>query len=281
MDKELIALLTQSKKLSPKLRKIAEYIVENPMKVIHSSITDLAEMTNCSETTIFRLCKELQFKGFQDLKISLAKDIIETPTQDIHEEMSNKDSTMVTLNKVFQAHIKGFQDTMNLIDERDFEHSVALLSEANRIEFYGSGGSSIIALDAYHKFMRTGISCAAHTDSHFQAMSVCLLSAGDVVVAISHSGRNKVLMDVLSLAKENNVTIIGVTSYYKSPLSKVSDITLYTPTSETKLRPEASSSRLAQLALIDALHLRVSLQREEDAMKNLQNIRKSISIQRL
>lgn len=56
------------------------------------------------------------------------------------------------------------------------EQAVSALNEAKRIEFYGNGGSGIIAMDAYHKFMRTGISCIAHTDSHFQIMGAGLLT---------------------------------------------------------------------------------------------------------
>ena len=72
--------------------------------------------------------------------------------------------------KSFHSHITGLQDTLHLLNETALEQAVRALQEASRIEFYGNGGSGIIAMDAYHKFMRTGISCIAHTDSHFQIM---------------------------------------------------------------------------------------------------------------
>ena len=62
-----------------------------------------------------------------------------------------------------------------MLNETALEQAVRALQEASRIEFYGNGGSGIIAMDAYHKFMRTGISCIAHTDSHFQIMGAGLL----------------------------------------------------------------------------------------------------------
>ncbi len=51
------------------------------------------------------------------------------------------------------------------------------------------------------KFMRTGISCIAHTDSHFQIMGAGLLSKNSVVIGISHSGSNKGLLEALEVAK--------------------------------------------------------------------------------
>ena len=90
--------------LSPKLRSIAEHILKHPQDVVHKSITELAEVTNSSEATIFRLCKNLGLQGFQDLKITLAREIVHTPMQNIHEEVSAEDS-MVTVAKKFFIRI--------------------------------------------------------------------------------------------------------------------------------------------------------------------------------
>lgn len=267
--------------LSPKLREIAQYILDNPKLVVHNSITELAEATNCSETTIFRLCKQMRFQGFQDLKISIAKELVEVPTQNIHEEISPTDTKFVALHKVFKSHIEGLQDTMHLINENDLENAISLLTNASKIEFYGNGGSAAVALDSYHKFIRTGIPCTHHIDNHFQMMSASLLPENAVVIAISHSGINKDLLSILKIAKERNAKIIAITSYQKSTLSQIADLTLYTPTKETKLITEASSSRLAQLALLDALYVGVSMNNQDETIQNLQTIRKAISQKRL
>lgn len=48
------------------MRSIAEHILKHPQDVVHKPITELAEVTNSSEATIFRLCKHLGLQGFQD-----------------------------------------------------------------------------------------------------------------------------------------------------------------------------------------------------------------------
>lgn len=267
--------------LSPKLRSIAEHIVEHPQDVVHKSITELAEITNSSEATIFRLCKQLGYQGFQDLKISLAQEIVRTPVQNIHEELSPEDDVKTIANKVFQAHITGLYDTLSLINSGMLDQAITLLTNASRIEFYGGGGSGIIAEDAYHKFMRTGIPCIAHGDSHFQIMGAGLLPKGAVVVGISHSGSNKELLEALKVAKSKGAAIVAITSYKKSALSQFADVTLYTSTRETEIRTEASSSRLAQLGLLDTLFVGVSLKRQEETLQNLLTIREVISMKRL
>ena len=57
--------------------KVAEYVLANPDKVINQTITELSEITQVSEATIVRLAQRAGFKGFQALKIAIARDTVE------------------------------------------------------------------------------------------------------------------------------------------------------------------------------------------------------------
>ena len=97
-------------------------------------------------------------------------------------------------------------------------------------------------------------------------MGAGLLSKIQLLLAF-HSGSNKGLLEALEVAKARGAKIIAITSYKKSALSQLADITLYTSTRETEFRTEASSSRLAQLSLLDTLYVGLSLQRQEETLK--------------
>ncbi|SFJ43185.1 MurR/RpiR family transcriptional regulator [Thermoflavimicrobium dichotomicum] len=267
--------------LSEKMQGIAQHILEHPGDVVNLSISQLAEVTGCAEATIFRLCKQLGFKGYQELKIALAQEIIQEPLQNIHEEVHADDDIREVARKVFQTNAASLSDTLQVLDMESLEQAVVLLKEAKRIEFYGTGGSGAIAIDAYHKFMRTGIACIAHTDSHMQVMSASLLHPGDVVVGISHSGSNKDILHACQVAKKAGAHVIAITSYRKSPLSKLADVTLYTAARETYFRSEAMAARIAQLSMIDTLFVGISLVRPEETLDCLQKIRQVIAEKRL
>ncbi|NWN98145.1 MAG: MurR/RpiR family transcriptional regulator [Bacillus sp. (in: Bacteria)] len=267
-------------RLSEKEKKIADYILNNPENIIHSTINDVAEDLNVADATVFRFCKRIGFKGFQAMKITLAAEIIE-PIQQIHEEISESDDERTVMEKVFQSNIHTLKSTLNLIDETAIEQAVDLLLKAGRVDFYGTGGSAVIAMDAYHKFIRTGIKVFTFMDSHFQIMSASQLTKHDVAVVISHSGTNKDTLNILKTAKKNGTKIIGITGYPKSPLAKNSDVVLYTSAEETEFRSEALSSRIAQLSLIDALYVNVMKLNKEKAKKSLDKIREAIVVTRL
>lgn len=267
-------------RLSEKEKKIADYILNNPENIIHSTINDVAEDLNVADATVFRFCKRIGFKGFQAMKITLAAEIIE-PIQQIHEEISESDDERTVMEKVFQSNIHTLKSTLNLIDETAIEQAVDLLLKAGRVDFYGTGGSAVIAMDAYHKFIRTGIKVFTFMDSHFQIMSASQLTKHDVAVVISHSGTNKDTMNILKTAKKSGAKIIGITGYPKSPLAQNSDVVLYTSSEETEYRSEALSSRIAQLSLIDALYVNVMKLNKEKAKKSLDKIREAIVVTRL
>jgi RpiR family transcriptional regulator, carbohydrate utilization regulator len=265
--------------LSSKEKAVADYILKNPQEIIHLSITEFSEQSAVAEATIFRFCKRLGFRGYQAFKIALASEVVE-PIKNIHEEIKEEDEVLTLAEKVFTGHIDAIKDTLSLLDGKVLEDIVGILSRATRIDFYGSGGSSAIALDAYHKFLRTGINCHAHSDGHQQIISAALLSPGQAAIGISHSGSNKDVIEALRIAKANGAATIAITNHYKSPLTKEADHVLYTTSRETFFRSEALASRLVQLSLIDVLHVAVSVRKQEETLGNLQKIREAISIKR-
>ncbi|MGB3987914.1 MAG: MurR/RpiR family transcriptional regulator [Bacillota bacterium] len=260
-------------------QKVAEYILTHPREVIGSPITELAEVIGVSEATIVRMCKKIGFKGFHELKISLAAQNVQ-PLQTVHEQIQDGDDMETIVKKVFAANIQTMNSTLNVLPVRDLKQAVDALAAANQIHFYGVGGSGSIAQDAAHKFMKTGKPVAAYVDTHMQVMAASLLGKGDVVVGISHSGSSRDIIEALELARKKGATTIGLTHYAKSPIDKVLDIKLCTASNETFYRTESTSSRIAQLSIIDALFIGVSLRDPEKAIENIQLTREAIASKR-
>ncbi|WP_188454729.1 MurR/RpiR family transcriptional regulator [Virgibacillus oceani] len=267
-------------KFSLKEKKIADYILHNPQNIIHHTINQVSDDLGVAESTVFRFCQRIGFKGYQALKIALAAEIV-TPMKDIHEKINEGDSIGTVSEKVFRSNMKTIEDTLHILDGNAIEQAVQTILEAERVEFFGSGGSALVALDAYHKFIRSGIQVSSNLDSHMQLMSASQLTDKDAAVLISHSGSTKDMLDVLQVLKEKGVKTIAITNFAKSPLTKEADISLYTVAEETDFRSEALSSRIGQLSIIDALYTNVMIARNENGKEALQNMRKAISLKRL
>ena len=100
------ALILKMQAMMPSLSKsekrVVNFISQNPSKIIHLSVAGFAEACGISEATVIRTCRSLGMEGYQDLKVSLAQDIV-TPLQSINEEITPEDTIDRIIDKVFQA----------------------------------------------------------------------------------------------------------------------------------------------------------------------------------
>lgn len=267
-------------RFSEKETKIADYILNDPKNIIHLTITQFAEELDVADSTVFRFCKRIGFTGYQSMKIALASEVV-TPIKNIHDEITEDDDTKTIADKVFRSNMKTLEDTMQIINPDELAKATEALLQARKIEFYGSGGSYILAMDAYHKFIRTGLHVSAPTDSHIQIMSASQLNEKDCAVFISHSGSTKDVLKICQIARKTGAKTIAITNLAKSPLSKQVDIPLYTISDETDYRSEALSSRIAQLSYIDALYVNVMRALQTNGQDALEKMRNAISIKRM
>ena len=58
-------------------KKIADYILDNKKAAVDMTVAELARASGTSDATVSRFCRRCGFKGYQDLKMALAKEVME------------------------------------------------------------------------------------------------------------------------------------------------------------------------------------------------------------
>lgn len=236
-------------------KKVADYILNYQDKVIYMSITDLADASGVGESSVFRFCKSIDLKGYQELKIKLAHRVeLNNKTPQLSNEISIQDSTEELARKLLISNQEALKETYNLLKEEDIAKTTELFKNANRIYFFGVGSSLITAMEARSKFMRITNKTECSMDSHLQAMSASLMTEQDIGVFISYSGSTKDTIASAEAAHERGAKIIAITRFMKSPLSNYADITLLTGANEGPLQGGSLSVKLSQLFLLDLLY---------------------------
>ena len=261
--------------LGPSERKVGELVLTNPEGIIHMRIVDLASAAGVSEPTVVRFCRSIGCEGFQHFKLALARSTAPNPS---HEpfQLSEMDTAMDYTYKVFDATMETLSRVRDSLDPDTIEVAVDALCNARRVEFYGFGASSPVAMDAQHKFFRLQIASAAHSDPHIQAMSAMSLSADDVVVAISQTGRSTALLEAMDHARASGAVLIGLAPG-DTPVIRRSTIAIpinVTPTSEDSYSP--LPSRIAHLAVIDILAVGVSKTKGDDVSRHLARLNRGL-----
>ena len=254
MNAKSCRVMIQSKhsSLTRSEKAVANFVLENISDVLSCTVTELADKVGTSEASVVRFCKSVGFKGYQDFKISAAMDIL-PPGRHLNPSLDPTDDAETVCQKVFSSEVDVLNETLLMLDTKALSEAARKMREAERIAFFGSGGSLMVAMDAQHKLLKIGRQVLLHSDADSQTMCASLLKKGDIAFGISHSGSNQRVIHCLKLASEQKATTIGMTTQGRSPLNKVSDIMLYTSTKETVFKSESVSARIAQLAVIDSL----------------------------
>lgn len=273
----IMTIKTAYRDMGAKDRCIADYVLENTKEASRSSITDIANKLNLAESTVFQFTKRLGYSGFKEFKIALLTDAFD-PEISIYEKITKDDSDYEIAKKVFDSSIKALEDTKALINEDTITNAADMLINSKNVHFFGLGGSNAVALDTYHKFLRSPIRVNYTMDYHMQLMRASLLKKGDTAFIISHTGKTQEAIHIAELAQNNGANLIVLTSYPLSTLAKMADIVLISTSDEIKYRSESLSSRLSQLTLIDALFVLTQLRNETETNKSLKHIRDAIAI---
>lgn len=276
----LLRIQRESSSMNEKERRICDYIKRYSKEIIHMTITELAEKCNTSEASIVRFSKKLGYKGFQAMKISIAQDVIEPPRQ-IHEALCKDDTVSTITAKVFRSSVQALDDTLKVLDIAQVEKAVDLIANAKNLLFFGVGGSSPVAFDAQHKFLKIGYLSVAFSDDNMQAMAASILSESDVIVAISHSGASNSVIEALEIARQSGAKIIAITNYSRSPILKYSDVHLFTASPETAFKSDALSSRIAELVILDTLFVGVSFKKYDESYNNILKTRKALDSKKI
>ncbi len=262
-------------RLRPSERKVADFVLAKPDQVIRMRIVDLAATSGVSEPTVVRFCRAVGCDGFQAFKMALAQTGPEAPNMDSFDLSELHNASEYTA-KVFDSSLETLRTVKNSIDSAAIERAVETLCNARRVEFYGFGASSSVAVDAQHKFFRLQISSAAHSDPHIQAMSAMSLTEEDVVVAISQTGRTRSLLEAMALAREAGATTIGLAPS-GTPVAARCHLPIYIDVAQD--REESYTplpSRLAHLAVIDVLATGVSKNKGPNVNDHLQRLNRGL-----
>lgn len=255
-------------------RKVAHYVLGNPADIIHMRIVDLASEAQVSEPTVVRFCRAIGCDGFQDFKLNLAQQLAASPSFG-QIAVTDTDSIADFSHKVFDATIDTLLQVRDRLKADVLDQAVTALCDANRVEFYGFGASGAVAADATHKFFRLQVATAAHSDPHIQNMSAMSMQPGDVIVAISQSGRTKALLHSMEMVKQAGGIVIAIAPSGTPVINNATipivvdveeDIEIYTPL----------SSRIAHLVVIDVLAIGVAQRKGEDLQDHLFKLKQGL-----
>ncbi len=251
-------------------KKIAAYILGHPADVIYMTVRQLSTRTGVSDGSIIRFANQFGYSGFTQLKIDIAQNL-GNKEEIIYDRLSEEDTPKQAVVKTFDNAIFALRQTGDFIIEDDLNKTVQMIMNADKIEFYGTGTSSIVAVDAYYRFMRIGLPAYAVTDAHVCCVSASMLNEKCVAFGISHTGSTIETLQAMKIAKDKGAGTLCLTSFARSPLAQMCDVSLIVASDEVQHSKEAVVSRLVQLALLDAICGYITVKMSQQSIEYIEN----------
>jgi DNA-binding MurR/RpiR family transcriptional regulator len=265
--------------LAPSEQRVGKVILSLPASAAHLTISELATMAETSETTVVRFVRSLGFSSYPELRIALAKEAgraTVTPVPRLSPDISPDDDLATVVAKVAAADAQAVAATLANLDIGILQQAVEAVAGARRVDIYGAAASAIVASDLQQKLHRIGLVAFAWSDPHLALPSAANLVAGDVAVAVSHSGTTVETVEALAEAKDAGATTVAITNYPRSPVASAASLLLQTTVSETAFRSGAMASRTAELAVVDCLFVGVAQRRYQETLEALARTRDSV-----
>lgn len=256
MNNVFIKLKSYYPSASPSEKILIDYMLSQPEEVINFNIRMLSKKTFTSPATIIRLCKNLNFAGFQDLKKSLIYNLaieeanVNELSKDISEDTSISDLIDIITNKNQQAII----NTAKLNDEEDLLEAIRLIESYDKVYLFGMGSSLLVALDMRQKFLRVNRNFIIDQDWHLQLLNARNADENTLAIIFSYSGETHEMLECTKALYTNNAKIILITGFINSPIAKKAEKILQVAPIENIVRTGAISSRIAQLNIVDLLY---------------------------
>jgi DNA-binding MurR/RpiR family transcriptional regulator len=259
------------------LQKVANLILRQPEMAIYASVNEVAAAAQVSEATVMRFCRTLGFKGFQDFKIALARELV-APSQRISAEAGAGDDPAAVVRQTFRGNVAALEETLEVLNLRLLQEAAQYLLTCRRLAIIGVSGSGLVVHYADQRFNSLGLTMHGFTEMYQILTAAALLTAEDALLVISHFGNTQEILDAARVAKENGARVIAITSNSIAPLTRIADLSLITAAREMTRPRDGLASLLCQISVIDSLFALMQQARPNEFRDNLAKIEKVLQV---
>lgn len=245
--------------MTPLESEIASYILNNRDEVMKLKIQELADILFISKSAIHRFVKKIGFNGFNDLKVSIAKedaDLLENNSYiNVNYPFQAKDNPRQIAFKLLELYEKAIKDTFEYVDLDQIKAVSQLIDSADVVDIYTHAHNSNIAENFQDKMLSIGRSVNCPSSFYNQRLTVLASDKKHVAIILSYSGKATFILPIVKKLYEKGVKVIQIgkagSNYYSQYVTyhlSISD------SENNRDRMSQFSSHIAMQYIMDVLY---------------------------
>lgn len=231
---------------TPLEKTIADFFIKNPQEK-NLSAKHVSKKLFVSEASISRFAQKCGFRGYREFLFRY--------------QQGEKTVSHTPASGQIKAVMNSYQDILNksysLMDEKQMDRIVEILSSKKKIFVYGMGSSGLVGMEMKLRFMRIGLNMEAITDSHIMRMNSVLLDEECAVIGISVSGKTQEVINSLRSAKRGGAAVILMTSHMEQRFKEFCNEVVLIAVRENLEQGKAISPQFPILIMVDMIFSRI------------------------
>ncbi len=242
--------------LSPKLRRAAEYVLNNPNEVGVQSMRQLAASAEITPNTLVRMARAIGFEGYKDFSEPFRERLIKGGENfpDRARWLQSLSETGSHGHLFSQMAAAGMANTEQLFSGTtadDLKRAADAIVEAETAYVLGVGSAYSLAhifwyvgrmaMDNLMQVPRTG---------NIPIDDIARIGPKDVLLAVTVSPYRREVVHAVDLATRRKATVIAVTDSRASPIARLATQTFVIPTSTPQFFPSLGAGFQLMEALL-------------------------------
>ena len=213
-------------RLSKGQRKVAQFVMDNPNIIATQVASEVGRQAGVSESTVIRFCYAMDLSGYSELQQKIKDELIEkngTNQATVKTRAYKKQN--ILCNEVMSKDVDGIIHIMQKIKEADFNKTVDILHNAQRIFILGVRNSAPAALAFYNNLSsyRNEVYLMSYK-SERMAVDLTHMNENSVLFVVGVNEQLEDVIAVVELAKRKNIKVLAITDEVSCPLQEQADM---------------------------------------------------------
>ncbi|RHO19453.1 MurR/RpiR family transcriptional regulator [Amedibacterium intestinale] len=201
-------------------KKVADFVLNYPEKVIMLNVSELSSNSGASEATVVRACKHLGFDGYYQMRLLLSRSLGKSEQKDISVDMNS-------VQKIFSYEVDRIHNLANSIHADELLMAAKLILQSSVVHIVGVGNTVPIVMDLGFRLERNGIRCMYNSVPELFYNHISLAGNNDIVIAFSRTGASTQVVRAVEYAREKGMKIIVVTGELNKQLVDKADCVIH------------------------------------------------------
>jgi DNA-binding MurR/RpiR family transcriptional regulator len=221
----LLRIRAERETMSAIERRIADFILDNALLLRDYSSQQLAAALGISQSSVVKFSQKLGFRGYPDLKFSIAQEARPEEAADLAAARS-ADAPDLPSSDLWRRKCDAEAETRTINPPSALEYVASVLDRAGKVVVFGMGEDASLARAFAHRLAMAGIVAAPCDDLAHLATCIATTRVGDALIAISEHGRQPALCRLARAMREHSGRVVSVTRHSANPLRAHADLAL-------------------------------------------------------